>query len=73
MKRENMPFNTCQKLWEGSFVYYGKDSINYITNHLIAKASKGVFTTVNASVYSNASQHSGTIKAQNKFTSPMKS
>ena len=41
-----------------SCVSYGKDSIIDITNYLIAKASKGIFTTVNASVYSNASQYS---------------
>ena len=38
-------------------------TVKDITNHLITKASKGIFTTVNASIYSNASEYSGTMKA----------
>ena len=52
----------CEKLSERFCVSCGKDSKN-ITNNLIIKASKGIFTTVNASLYSNASQYSGTMKA----------
>ena len=50
-----------------------KDSIKDNTNHLIDKASKGVFTTVNASLYSDAFQYSGAIKACKKFASPINS
>ena len=43
-------------------------TVKDITKHLITKASKGVFTTVNASIYSNASQYSGTMKALRNFS-----
>ena len=63
--------NTCEKLWERSRVSCGKDNVKDITNHLIAKASKGVFTKVDGSIYSNATQYSGAIKAYKKFATPI--
>ena len=43
----------------------GKDSRRY--HKSFAKAFKGVFTIANVSVYSNASQYSGAIRACKKF------
>ena len=44
-----------------------KDSKKY--NKSISKASTSVFTVANASVYFNASQYSGAIRACKKFSS----
>ena len=46
-------------------------TIKDIINHLIAQASKGVFTKINVSIYSDASQYSGDIKACKKLVSPI--
>ena len=43
-----------------SYISCGKDSKRY--HKSFAKASKSVFTIANASIYSNAFQHSGAIK-----------
>ena len=44
------------KSYKKGLVFLVTKTVKDITDHLINKASKGVFTTVNASVYSNASQ-----------------
>ena len=44
-----------------SYISCGQNSRRYQKS--FAKASEGVFTIANASVYSNASQYSGAIKA----------
>ena len=51
------------KSYKKGLVFLVAKTVKGIRNGLIAKASKCVFTTINASVYSNVSQYSGTIKA----------
>ena len=50
------------KSYKKGLVFLVAKTVKDITNHLITKARKGFFTTVNASIYSNASQYSGTTK-----------
>ena len=50
------------KSYKKGLVYLVAKTVKDIANHLITKASKGVFTIVNASIYSNVSQYSGTMK-----------
>ena len=51
------------KSYKKGLVFLVAKTVKSIRHGLIAKASKCVFTTINASIYSNVSQYSRTIKA----------
>ena len=55
------------KSYKKGVVFLVAKTVKDITDYLISKASKGVFTTVNPSIYSNASQYFGAIKACKKL------
>ena len=59
------------KSYKKGLMFLLAKTIKDIINHLIAQASKGVFTKINVSIYSDASQYSGDIKACKKLVSPI--
>ena len=61
---ELIPVKSYKKI----LLYLVANKVKY--NRSFAKAGKGVFTTGNASIYSNASYYSGANKALKKLDSP---
>ena len=68
MKREKVyPTDLIPvKSYKKGLVFLAVKTVNNITNHLL-KLAKAFFMIAIASVYSNASQYSGAIKACRKF------